>query len=51
MTGERWASALTRAVGRIHFLAAVGFMAAVFSKLTPERETKASLLNRWSFIM
>lgn len=31
---------LTQAVGRIHFLAAVGFMAAIVSKLTPERELK-----------
>lgn len=50
LTGERWASKLTQAVGRIHFLAAVGLMAAVSSKPTPERETKASLLNRWSLI-
>lgn len=40
MTGERWVSTLTRAVGRIHFLVAVEFMAAIVSKLTPERELK-----------
>lgn len=45
----RWAPALAQAVGRRHFFAAGGVMAAVSSKAAPEREAKTSLLKKMVF--